>query len=80
MDENILFFYQKYLHHQGEAFTWERVNPNDIAHLNIGNHIRMDAGLPNHRRMSFWQSLPVFWNADRANYKPAPPIPRSDEL
>jgi hypothetical protein len=52
-------------------FTWERVDPNNIAHLNIGNHIRMDAGLPNHRRMSFWQSMPVYWNNENKFYKPA---------
>jgi len=66
---------------EGESpFEWQRADPNNISHLNIGNHIRMDQGLPNHRRMSFWQSLPVYWNADRSNYKPAPPIVRKSEL
>ena len=40
-------------------------------------------GLPNHRRVSFWQSMPVFWNSDRSNYKPAPPptmAPHGGEL
>ena len=35
---------------EGETpFEWNRVDPNNISHLNIGNHIRMDQGLPNHR-------------------------------
>ena len=34
------------------AFEWERADPNNISHLNIGNHIRMDQGLPNHRYRS----------------------------
>ena len=61
-------------------FIWERVDPTNIAHLNIGNHIKMDAGLPNHSRMSFWQSMPVYWNADRGNYKPAPKVGMKVEL
>ena len=40
----------------------------------------MDMGLPNHERMNFWQQLPVYWNANRDNYKPAPPIVFKDEL
>ena len=35
---------------EGETpFEWKKVDPNNISHLNIGNHIRMDQGLPNHR-------------------------------
>ena len=35
---------------EGESpFEWQRADPNNISHLNIGNHIRMDQGLPNHR-------------------------------
>ncbi len=45
-----------------------------------GNEMDMDMGLPNHERMNFWQSLPVYWNANRENYKPAPPIVYKDEL
>jgi hypothetical protein len=32
------------------------------------------------RRMSFWQAMPVYWNADRASYLPAPPVPMHMEL
>ena len=35
------------------------------------------------RRMSFWQNMPVYWNADKKNYKPAPAaakVMKSDEL
>ena len=46
----------------------------------IGNEMVMDMGLPNHERMNFWQQLPVYWNANRDNYKPAPPIVFKDEL
>ena len=58
--------------------------------INIINNINnfkmktiMVQGLPNHRRVSFWQSMPVFWNSDRSNYKPAPPptmAPHGGEL
>ena len=34
---------------EDSAFEWLRADPNNISHLNIGNHIRMDQGLPNHR-------------------------------
>lgn len=62
-------------------FIWHSVNAANTSHLNIGNIMEMDQGLPNHGRMSFWQSMPVYWNADRENYKPAPPVVlRSDEL
>jgi len=61
-------------------FEWSPADPANIAHLNIGNIMRMDQGLPNHRRMSFWQSMPTYWNADRSNYKPAPPVVRKVEL
>jgi len=67
----------------GEAmppFLWEPVNAANTSHLNIGNIMRMDQGLPNHRRMEFWGSLPVYWNADRDNFKPAPPVIRKEEL
>ena len=41
----------------------------------------MDDGLPNHERMGFWQKMPVYWNANREGYKPAPPIVwKNDEL
>ena len=54
--------------------VWSPVNTSSgsqvFSHLNIGNMIRMDKGLPNHRRMSFWQSLPVYWNNDNKFYKP----------
>ena len=36
----------------GEAevpLEWKSVDPNNIFHLNIGNEIRMDHGLPNHK-------------------------------
>ncbi len=32
------------------------------------------------RRMSFWQGMPVYWNADRASYLPAPPPAMHMEL
>eukprot|EP00090_Calanus_glacialis_P030307 TRINITY_DN4885_c0_g1_i1.p1 TRINITY_DN4885_c0_g1~~TRINITY_DN4885_c0_g1_i1.p1 ORF type:complete len:639 (+),score=148.83 TRINITY_DN4885_c0_g1_i1:104-2020(+) len=54
-------------------FEWHPVVATNISHLNIGNQMEMDQGLPNHRRVSFWQSMPVYWNSDRDNYKPAPP-------
>ena len=61
-------------------FERSPADPTNISHLNIGNIMRMDQGLPNHRRMSFWQSMPTYWNADRSNYKPAPPVVRKAEL
>ena len=62
-------------------FEWNPVRANNATHLNIGNEMSMDLGLPNHERMNFWQQMPVYWNADREGYKPAPPIVyRSDEL
>jgi len=61
-------------------FVWEPVNPANISHLDIGNVIEMDQGLPNHRRMSFWQSMPVYWNCNREAYAPAPPPARKEEL
>ncbi len=36
----------------GEAlppFHWDPVNPANISHLDIGNVMEMDQGLPNHR-------------------------------
>ena len=32
-----------------EPFTWTPVNPENISHLDIGNVMEMDQGLPNHR-------------------------------
>jgi len=61
-------------------FHWDPVNASNASHLNIGNVMTMDQGLPNHRRMSFWGGMPVYWNADRSNYKPAPPIGLKQEL
>ena len=58
---------------QVPAFEWSPANPSNISHLNIGNQMDMEQGLPNHRRVSFWQTMPVFWNSNRENYKPAPP-------
>lgn len=63
-----------------KPFQWDPVNTLNISHLDIGNLMEMDQGLPNNRRMSFWQSMPVYWNCDRANYLPAPPPVRKDEL
>jgi len=63
-----------------EPFQWDAVNPANISHLDIGNVMQMDQGLPNHRRMHFWQSLPVYWNCHRDNYLPAPPPAMKEEL
>ena len=63
------------------TFVWNRVLSTNATHLDIGNEMRMDDGLPNHERMNFWQKMPVYWNANRAGYKPAPPISwKNDEL
>ena len=64
----------------GDEFVWHPVKASNATHLNIGNEMAMDKGLPNHERMNFWQQLPVYWNANRDNYKPAPPIVYKDEL
>ena len=64
----------------GHQFEWHPVKATNATHLNIGNEMQMDMGLPNHERMNFWQTLPVYWNANRANYAPAPPIVYKDEL
>ena len=64
----------------GHEFVWNPVRATNATHLNIGNEMLMDAGLPNHERMNFWQQLPVYWNANRENFKPAPPIIYKDEL
>jgi len=61
-------------------FIWDPVNASNTSHLNIGNIMAMDQGLPNHQIMSFWAGMPVYWNADRNNYKPAPPIIMKEEL
>ena len=34
-------------------FDWKPADPNNIAHLNIGNHMKMDEGLPNHRQANY---------------------------
>ena len=47
-------------------FEWHPVVASNISHLNIGNMMEMDQGLPNHRRVAFWQALPVYWNSDRS--------------
>jgi hypothetical protein len=31
------------------SFTWNPVNAENISHLDIGNVMEMDQGLPNHR-------------------------------
>ena len=62
-------------------FEWEPVHVSSATHLDIGNVMKMDEGLPNHERMSFWQKMPGYWNCDRSAYRPAPPVVyRSDEL
>jgi carboxylesterase type B len=63
-----------------DSFVWNRVSVTNATHLDIGNEMKMDAGLPNHERMKFWQQMPVYWNANREGYKPAPPIVWKDEL
>ncbi len=63
-----------------EPFKWDPVLASNATHLNIGNEMKMDLGLPNHERMNFWQQMPVYWNANREGYKPAPPIVYKDEL
>jgi len=54
-------------------FEWSPVVATNISHLNIGNQMEMDQGLPNARRVAFWQGMPVYWNCNRENFKPAPP-------
>jgi len=61
-------------------FEWTPVLSDNASHLNIGNTMSMDLGLPNNERMNFWQQMPVYWNSDRSNYKPAPPLVYKDEL
>jgi carboxylesterase type B len=61
-------------------FVWDAMKIENMTHLDISNAMSMDSGLPNHRRMSFWQSMPVYWNSDRENYKPAPPPITHGEL
>lgn len=65
---------------EGHEFVWYPVKATNATHLNIGNTMAMDSGLPNHERMNFWQSMPVYWNSNRENYAPAPPIVYKDEL
>ena len=74
----------------GNQMDMDQVTIININITNITNNINkikmttmMLQGLPNHRRVSFWQSMPVFWNSDRSNYKPAPPptmAPHGGEL
>ena len=64
----------------GHEFVWHPIKATNATHLNIGNEMEMDMGLPNHERMNFWQTLPIYWNANRKNYAPAPPIIYKDEL
>ena len=64
----------------GHEFVWNPVQASNATHLNIGNEMEMDHGLPNHERMNFWQTLPIYWNSNRDNYAPAPPIVFKDEL
>lgn len=55
---------------------WAPINVTSVVfkQLNIGNVIEMDKGLPNRKRMAFWQSMPSYWNADKNIFKPAPVI------
>ena len=61
-------------------FEWEPVHASSATHLDIGNIMKMDEGLPNHERMAFWIQMPSYWNCDRSAYKPAPPVAYKDEL
>ena len=61
-------------------FVWTPASASNATHLDIGNVMEMDLGLPNHERMNFWQNMPAYWNSDRENYKPAPPPVFKDEL
>ena len=62
-------------------FEWEPVHASSATHLDIGNVMKMDDGLPNHERMAFWIKMPSYWNCDRSAYKPAPPVVyKQDEL
>ena len=64
-----------------DPFVWSPVRSDNATHLDIGNEMEMDLGLPNHERMNFWQGMPVYWNANREGYKPAPPVTwKNDEL
>ena len=65
---------------ESTTFNWEPVHASSATHLDIGNVMKMDDGLPNHERMSFWQKIPGYWNCDRSAYKPAPPVVYRDEL
>ena len=62
------------------AFVWNRVMATNATHLDIGNVMQMDDGLPNNERMKFWHQMPLYWNCQREAYKPAPPIVWKDEL
>ena len=66
---------------EGGSFEWSQVLASNATHLDIGNEMKMDLGLPNHERMNFWQQMPVYWNSNREGYKPAPPLKwENDEL
>ena len=65
---------------ESTTFTWEPVHQKSATHLDIGNVMKMDDGLPNHERMNFWHQMPAYWTCDRAAYKPAPPVVYRDEL
>ena len=59
---------------------WTNKKGSSATHLDIGNVMKMDDGLPNHERMAFWVKMPAYWNCDRSAYKPAPPVVYKDEL
>ena len=39
---------------EATLFEWEPVHASAATHLDIGNIMKMDEGLPNHERMAFW--------------------------
>jgi len=67
-----------------ESIVWSPISTSGdsevLDHLSIGNSIGMDKGLPNHARMDFWKSLPVYWRSNRENYKPAYSLGEKEEL
>ena len=82
MSRNLVIFPLKLSSLRPRNLTASLNNHPDLTKLqNIGNEMVMDDGLPNHERMGFWQKMPVYWNANREGYKPAPPIVwKNDEL
>jgi len=64
--------------------VWSPVNTTSgsqvFSQLNIGNVIRMDKGLPNHERMSFWESMPVYWKSRKLSQKSASFMDSREEL